>query len=104
MRDAESICISGLWVVTLFHVLSAIVVLPFVALAHIDDRQHRLVSIIAGGHGLGLGHAGDLAFAKCQFFVYHVYVICITEAGWHFDVVRGAGCGIVILVLLCRRL
>ena len=26
------------------------------------------------------------------------YAICIAWAGWHFDVVRGGGCGIVTLV------
>ena len=49
MRYAESFGISGLWVVTLFHVLPAIAILPFIARAYIADRQHRLVSFIAGG-------------------------------------------------------
>ena len=49
MRYAESFGISGLWVVTLFHVLPAIAMLPFIARAYIADRQHRLVSFIAGG-------------------------------------------------------
>jgi hypothetical protein len=48
MRYAESFCISGLWVVTLFLVLSAIATLPFVARAYIADRQHQMVSSIAG--------------------------------------------------------
>jgi hypothetical protein len=48
MRYAESSGISGLWVVTLFHVLPAIAILPFVARAYIADRQHRMVSFIAG--------------------------------------------------------
>ena len=61
MRFAESSGISGLWVVTLFHVLPAIAILPFIAWAYIADRQHRPVSFITGGltgvgfvlHGLG---------------------------------------------------
>ena len=48
MRYVESCGIRGLWVVTLFHVLPAIVILPFVARAYIADRQHRLVPFIAG--------------------------------------------------------
>ena len=43
MRYAESFGISGPWVVTLFHVLPAIVILPFIARAYIADRQNRLV-------------------------------------------------------------
>ena len=62
MRYAESFGISGLWVVTLFYVLPAIAILPFIARAYIADRQHRLLSFIAGGlmgigfvlYGLGL--------------------------------------------------
>ena len=62
MRYAESFGISGLWVVTLFHLLPAIAILPFIARAYIADRRHRLVSPIAGGlmgigfvlYGLGL--------------------------------------------------
>ena len=62
MRYAESFGISGLWVVTLFHLLPAIAILPFIARAYIADRQHRMVSFIAGGlmgigfvlYGLGL--------------------------------------------------
>ena len=62
MRYAESFGISGLWVVTLFHLLPAIAILPFIARAYIADRRHRLVSLIAGGlmgigfvlYGLGL--------------------------------------------------
>ena len=62
MRCAESSGISGLWVVTLLHALPAIAILPFVARAYIADRQHRMVSFIAGGlmgvgfvlYGLGL--------------------------------------------------
>ena len=156
MRYAESFGISGLWVVTLFHVLPAIAILPFIARAYIADRQHWLVSFIAGGHGLGFGLGGDPALSKCRFSAYHVYAIfcwravgwhgglcdgrcvsgkasldcglascvfgvdggvfalgiidfsdhaiCITGAGWHFDVVRGAGCGIVILVVFARGL
>jgi drug/metabolite transporter (DMT)-like permease len=49
MRYGESFGISGLWVVTLLHVLPAISILPFIARAFIADRQHRLVSFIAGG-------------------------------------------------------
>jgi len=49
MRYAESFGISGLWVVTLFHLLPAIAILPFIARAYIADRRHRLVSLIAGG-------------------------------------------------------
>ena len=62
MRYAESFGISGLWVVTLFHLLPAIAILPCIARAYIADRRHRLVSLIAGGlmgigfvlYGLGL--------------------------------------------------
>ena len=54
MRYAESFGISGLRVVTLFHVLPAIAMLPFIARAYIADRQHRLVSFIAGGL-MGIG-------------------------------------------------
>ena len=49
MRYVESFGISGLWVVTLFHVLPAIAILPFIARAYVACRQHRLVSFIAGG-------------------------------------------------------
>jgi hypothetical protein len=38
MRYGESFRISGLWVVTLFHVLPVIAILPFVARADIADR------------------------------------------------------------------
>ena len=62
MRFAVSFGINGLRVVNLFHVLPAIAILPFIARAYIADRQHRLVSFIAGGlmgigfvlNGLGL--------------------------------------------------
>ena len=62
MRYAVPFWISGLWVVTLFHVLPAIAILPFVARANLADLQHRLVSFIAAGlmgigfvlYGLGL--------------------------------------------------
>ena len=49
MRYAESFGISGLWVVTLFHVLLAIAMLPFIARAYIADGQHRMLSFNAGG-------------------------------------------------------
>ena len=42
MRYAESFGISGLWVVTLFHVLPAIAILPFIARAYVAHRRHRL--------------------------------------------------------------
>ena len=48
-RYAESSGISGLWVVTLFHVLPAIAILPIIARAFIADHQHRLASFFAGG-------------------------------------------------------
>jgi drug/metabolite transporter (DMT)-like permease len=62
MRYAVPFWFSGLWVVTLFHVLPAIAILPFVARANLADLQHRLVSFIAAGlmgigfvlYGLGL--------------------------------------------------
>ena len=54
VRYAESSWTSGLWVVTLLNVLSAIAILPFVARAYISDRPHRLVSFIAGGL-IGIG-------------------------------------------------
>ena len=54
MRYTESFGISGLWAVTLFHVLPAIAILPVIARAYIADRQHRLVSFIAGGL-MGIG-------------------------------------------------
>ena len=47
MRYGESFGISGLWVVTLLHVLPAISILPFIARAYIADRQHRLVSFLS---------------------------------------------------------
>ena len=56
MRYAESFGISGLWVVTLFHLLPVIAILPFIARAYIADRRHRLVSLIAGGL-MGIGFA-----------------------------------------------
>ncbi len=49
MRYAEAFGISELRVVTLFHVLPAIAILPFIARAYITDCRHRLVSFIAGG-------------------------------------------------------
>ena len=74
MRYAESFGISGLLVVTLFHVLPAIAILPFIARAYVAYRQHRLVSFIAGGgYGLGLGLGGDPALSECRFSAYHVY-------------------------------
>ena len=58
MRYPESFGISGWWVVTLVHVLPAIAFLPFVARAYIADRQHRMVSFIAGG-------LMDIGFVLC---------------------------------------
>ena len=63
MRYAESFGISGLWVVTLFHLLPAIAILPFIARAYIADRQHWLVSFIAGGL-----LAGTAAFVMGDMF------------------------------------
>ena len=56
------IWLSGLWVVTMFHLLPAIAMSPFVISAFIADRQHWFITGLAGGlmgigfvlYGLGL--------------------------------------------------
>ena len=62
MRHIESFGLSGLWVVTMFHLLPAIAMSPFVISAFIADRQHWFITGLAGGlmgigfvlYGLGL--------------------------------------------------
>ena len=95
MRYAESFGISGLWVVTLFHALPAIAILPFVAHAYIADRQHRLMSFIAGGLmdisfvllGLGLVVASGTK-PRCYFIsprygrLYLPMWCCLNVLGW----------------------
>jgi len=62
MRYTESFGLSGLWVVTMFHLLPACAICPFVTRAYIADRQHWFVTALAGGfmgagfvlYGLGL--------------------------------------------------
>ena len=62
MRYTESFGLSGLWVVTMFHLLPACAICPFVMRADIADRQHWFVTALAGGlmgvgfvlYGLGL--------------------------------------------------
>ena len=62
MRYAESLGLSGLWVVTMFHLLPASAMFPFVISAFIADRRHRFITVLAGGlmgigfvlYGLGL--------------------------------------------------
>ena len=62
MRYTESFGLSGLWVVTMFHLLPAIAMSPFVISAFIADRRHWFITGLAGGlmgigfvlYGLGL--------------------------------------------------
>ena len=62
MRYTESFGLSGLWVVTMFHLLPAIAMCPFVIRAYIADRRHWFITGLAGGlmgigfvlYGLGL--------------------------------------------------
>ena len=62
MRYTASFGLSGLWVVTMFHLLPAIVMSPFVIRAYIADRRHWFITVLAGGlmgigfvlYGLGL--------------------------------------------------
>ena len=62
MRHIESFGLSGLWVVTMFHLLPAIVMFPFVISSFIADRRHWFITVLAGGlmgigfvlYGLGL--------------------------------------------------
>ena len=62
MRNTESLGLSGLWVVTMFHLLAAIAMYPFVTGAYIANRWHWLITGLAGGlmgigfvfYGLGL--------------------------------------------------
>ena len=62
MRYTESFGLSGLWVVTMFHLLPACAICPFVMRAYIADRQQWFVTALAGGlmgvgfvlYGLGL--------------------------------------------------
>ena len=62
MRYTESFGLSGLWVVTMFHLLPACAICPFVMPAYVADRQHWFVTALAGGlmgvgfvlYGLGL--------------------------------------------------
>jgi len=62
MRYTESFGLSGLWVVTMFHLLPAIAMSPFVIPAYIADPRHWFITGLAGGlmgigfvlYGLGL--------------------------------------------------
>lgn len=62
MRYAETFGLSGLWVVTMFHLLPAIAMCPFFITAYIADRRHWFITGLAGGlmgigfvlYGLGL--------------------------------------------------
>ena len=62
MRYTESFGLSGLWVVTMFHLLPAIAMSPFVISAFVADRRHWFITGLAGGlmgigfvlYGLGL--------------------------------------------------
>ena len=54
MRYTESFGLSGLWVVTMFHMLPACAICPFVMCAYIADRQHWFVTALAGG-SMGVG-------------------------------------------------
>ena len=62
MRYTASFGLSGLWVVTMFHLLPAIAMCPFVISAFISDRRHWFITGLAGGlmgvgfvlYGLGL--------------------------------------------------
>ena len=62
MRYIESFSLSGLWVVSLFHLLPAIVMSPFVIRDFIAYRRHWFITFLAGGlmgigfvlYGLGL--------------------------------------------------
>ena len=49
MRYLEAQGLTGLWVVTLFHFLPAIVIFPFIAQNYMLERQNRLVSLVSGG-------------------------------------------------------
>ena len=62
MRYTESFGLSGLWVVTMFHLLPACAICPIVMRAYIADQQLWFVTALAGGlmgvgfvlYGLGL--------------------------------------------------
>ena len=62
MRYIESFSLSGLWVVSLFHLLPAIVMSPFFISDFIAYRRHWFITVLAGGlmgigfvlYGLGL--------------------------------------------------
>ena len=62
MRYTESFGLSGLWVVTMFHLLPACAICPSVMPTFVADRQHWFVTTLAGGlmgvgfvlYGLGL--------------------------------------------------
>ena len=62
MRYIESLGLSVLWVVTMFHLLPATAMSPFVIGAFIADRRHWIITGLAGGlmgigfvlYGLGL--------------------------------------------------
>ena len=74
MRHIESFGLSGLWVVTMFHLLPAIAMSPFVISAFIADRQHWFITGLAGGlmgigfvlYGLGLVVA-SVTKPQCYF-------------------------------------
>ena len=54
MRYVESFGLSGLWVVSIFHLLPAIVICPFVIRAYVIERRHWLITALASGL-MGLG-------------------------------------------------
>ena len=54
MRYTESFGLSGLWVVTMFHLLPAIAMSPFVIPAYIAERRYWFITGLAGGF-MGIG-------------------------------------------------
>ena len=54
MRYVESFGLSGLWVVSIFHLLPALVICPFVIRAYVIERRHWLITGLASGL-MGLG-------------------------------------------------
>jgi len=83
MRHAESYGLNGLWVVTLFHLLPAMAIWPFIAKAYFADRQYWLISIFAGGlmgvgfvlYGLGLVVA-SVTKTTVLFYLTPVWATC----------------------------
>ena len=87
---------------------------------HITFMQYSVGGLLAGTAAFVMGGVSgkaslDCGLASCVFGLdggvfalgiidFSDYAICITGAGWHFDVVRGTGCGIVILVVFAGGL